>query len=95
MLFTLIFKGTSVLICFNVKLDMNVYMYIFLVLMSIIISKLRDYIIVGQNQPQTLKNHSCQKMISMYITHFTTLLPVLKIMKLYLYTRDTSGNIIG
>ena len=40
-------------ICFNVKLNMHLYMHSFLVLMFIMfpILKLRNYMVAGQNQP--------------------------------------------
>ena len=43
-------------ICFNVKLDMLVYMHSVLVSMFIMfqIIKLRNYMVPGQNKPETL-----------------------------------------
>ena len=43
-------------ICFNVKLNIHLYVHSFLVLMFIMFPtiKLKEYMIEGQNQPQTL-----------------------------------------
>ena len=55
-LLRLIVKGTQVsdlFQCFNVKLNMYLYMHSFLVLMFIMFPtiKLRNYMVAGQNQP--------------------------------------------
>ena len=46
-------------ICFNVKLNMLLYMHSVLVLMFIMfhIIKLRNHMVPGQNKPQTLNYH--------------------------------------
>ena len=62
---------------------MHLYMHSFLLLMFIIflIIKLRNYMVPGQNEPQTLDYDKCQKMTFMYIMYFPVLLPVLKNIK--------------
>ena len=55
-LLKLIVKGTQVSVCFNVKLNMHLFMHSFLVKMFIMfpIIKLRNNMVAEQNQPQTL-----------------------------------------
>ena len=73
----LLFKVHKSQFCFNVKLNMHFYMYSFLVLfITFPIIKLRNYMVAGPHQPQTLNYDLCQKMTYMYIMYYIELLPV-------------------
>ena len=91
MLLTLIVKGTSISDLFQFKLNKNIKMHLlmrrFLELMMwnmFPIICLRNYMIVGQKQLQTLKYDSCQNDLHEYHV-FTALFLVSRILKLYRY----------
>ena len=66
------FKVTLVSICFHVKLNEKYKIYLYLhKLLELMwkmfpITWLRNYMIVGQNQSQTLKHHLCQNDLHVY-----------------------------